>query len=230
MATQVQHQTTAGHETTAEQRPTLFIVRHGERIDETSNKAVWRAQTPRNRLFDPPLTETGAGQARAAAEFLRTRSFDRIYASPCARTLATAKELSEALHLPVTVVPALAACAAAVKKKGLGNLPFLKQTEMTSMCPGIDSFGADAPLGFEGACSWVAARSPQALVVSHREGIRDLAREKLSLPYCAVGVFEQCGAQDWVLKALHRNTGELLVSRARDPPRRAPPPSNNRKK
>ena len=40
----------------AAQKPTLFIVRHGERVDETSHKAAWKAQTPANRRFDPPLT------------------------------------------------------------------------------------------------------------------------------------------------------------------------------
>ena len=81
------------------------------------------------------------------------------------------------------------------------------------MCPRIDSFGEGAPKSFEAACAWVSQQTPQALVVSHREGIRDLAHEKLKLPYCAVGVFEKGGEEDWVLKALHRNTGELLVSR-----------------
>jgi len=208
------HAAAAPDQNMAAQKPTLFIVRHGERVDETSHKAAWKAQTPANRRFDPPLTEQGATQARTAAEFLRSQCFDRIYASPCARTLATAKELSEALgDLPVTVVPALAACAAAVKKRGLENLPFLAPTEMARMCPRIDSFGESAPKSFEAACAWVSQQTPQALVVSHREGIRDLAHEKLKLPYCAVGVFEKGGEEDWVLKALHRNTGELLVSR-----------------
>ena len=107
----------------------------------------------------------------------------------------------------------MAACAAAVKKRGLENLPFLAPTEMARMCPRIDSFGESAPKSFEAACAWVSQQTPQALVVSHREGIRDLAHEKLKLPYCAVGVFEKGGEEDWVLKALHRNTGELLVSR-----------------
>ena len=58
-------------------------------------------------------------------------AFERIYASPCARTLATAHELSVKLGgLPVTVVPALAACAAAVKERGLAKLPFLDADAM----------------------------------------------------------------------------------------------------
>ena len=135
------HAAAAPDQNMAAQKPTLFIVRHGERVDETQHKAAWKAQTPANRRFDPPLTEQGATQARTAAEFLRSQCFDRIYASPCARTLATAKELSEALgDLPVTVVPALAACAAAVKKRGLENLPFLAPTRRRNR-----SWGTCAP-------------------------------------------------------------------------------------
>ena len=112
-----------------------------------------------------------------AAEFLRSQCFDRIYAQAPARTLATAKELSEALgDLPVTVVPALAACAAAVKKRGLENPPFLAPTEMARMCPRIDSFGESAP---KSQVAWVSQQTPQALVVSPRFGPRESRRRRL---------------------------------------------------
>ena len=201
----------------------LWIVRHGERVDETAGAAAWKLATPRCRHFDPPLTAAGAEQSRVAAEFL-TRDqpaggFDRIFCSPCARTLGTAQELSSALGgLPVTVVPALAACAAAVKKHGLDRLPFLAAKEMGAICPALDTVVEDAPRGFEAACEWLAARADRrnVLVVSHREGIRDLARERLKLPYCAIANFTAHtdeGHFDWVLKTLHAPTGKLLLAR-----------------
>ena len=148
------------------------------------------------------LTVDGERQARAAAAVLasgaRDRAgsaipkFDRIYASPCARTLATARELSASLgDLPVTVVPALAACAAAVKRRGLKATPFLADAAAVALCPALEGVAHDAPDEFDTACAWLARTSPTpVLVVSHREGIRDLAHERLKLPYCAIAAFE----------------------------------------
>ena len=65
-----------------------------------------------------PADADAAWQSRVAAEFL-TRDqpaggFDRIFCSPCARTLGTAQELSSALGgLPVTVVPAFSTASGA---------------------------------------------------------------------------------------------------------------------
>ena len=201
----------------------LTIVRHGERVDETADAAAWKQSVPRCRHFDPPLTSQGAAQSRVAAEFLAAQPaghFDRIFCSPCARTLGTARELSDALGgLPVTVVPALAACAAAVKNHGLERLPFLADADMASICPAVDGVDEAAPTGFEAACAWLAGRSDHVLVVSHREGIRDRAGERLKLPYCAIADFEAPrggdapGGLDWVLKRLHAPTGKLLLAR-----------------
>ena len=66
------HAAAAPDQNMAAQKPTLFIVRHGERVDETSHKAAWKAQTPANRRFEPPLTAQGATQARTAACLLYT--------------------------------------------------------------------------------------------------------------------------------------------------------------
>lgn len=209
----------------------LWIVRHGERVDETVNAAAWKAETPRCRHFDPPLTVDGERQARAAAAVLasgaRDRAgsaipkFDRIYASPCARTLATARELSASLgDLPVTVVPALAACAAAVKRRGLRATPFLADAAAVALCPALEGVAHDAPDEFDTACAWLARTSQKpVLVVSHREGIRDLAHERLKLPYCAIAAFEIAPDRDaeapvdWVLKTLRAPDGAVLLAR-----------------
>jgi len=197
----------------------LWIVRHGERVDETPDAFKWRAATPKSRQFDPPLTEAGRSQSQEAVAVLRGQGFDRIYASPCARTLATAQEISSGLGgLPVTVVPALAECAAVVKKRGLDRLDFLSTTDQSTMCPAIDSVAEGAPKTFEGACDWLASQSEKVLVVSHREGIRDLAHERLKLPYCAIANFEGAatasGPVDWVLKKLMAPSGHVLLARS----------------
>ena len=46
----------------------VWLVRHGQRADESAEKKLFYAQTPRERWFDPPLTERGGFQAAAAAE------------------------------------------------------------------------------------------------------------------------------------------------------------------
>lgn len=52
---------------------------------------------------DPPLTERGRAQARAAADRVRGAGVDAVYSSPLLRTRQTADALAEALSLPVTV-------------------------------------------------------------------------------------------------------------------------------
>jgi len=69
---------------------TLVIVRHGA--------TAWNE----SRLFlgrrDVPLSEGGRRQAVALSEALRGQDFDRVYASPLARTVETARLLG---HEPV---------------------------------------------------------------------------------------------------------------------------------
>ena len=90
----------------------VWIVRHGERIDETDQARAWYNATEKDRRFDPPLTDAGRAQARKASCTLRkllARSsgegsgefssfssvplFDTVYCSPMQRCLATAHEL-----------------------------------------------------------------------------------------------------------------------------------------
>ena len=50
----------------AEQKQSLFIIRHGERLD-------FRWLRSAARPYDPPLTEKGKEQAKAVAEYLKDK-------------------------------------------------------------------------------------------------------------------------------------------------------------
>ena len=106
-----------------------------------------------------------------------------------------------------------------MKKRGLENLPFLAPTEMARMCP-QDRFlrrvGAEVLRGRVrlGLFSITASAGGVAPRGHPRFGPRKpqaalLRRRRLR---------ERGGEEDWVLKALHRNTGELLVSARLTPP------------
>jgi probable phosphoglycerate mutase len=73
----------------------IILLRHGE--------PDWTPLDGR-AVRDPPLTEYGRAQARAAAHSLARFHFDAVYASPLARARQTAEPLAEATGIePVTV-------------------------------------------------------------------------------------------------------------------------------
>ena len=53
----------------AEQKQSLFIIRHGERLDNVDFRWLRSAARP----YDPPLTEKGKEQAKAVAEYLKDK-------------------------------------------------------------------------------------------------------------------------------------------------------------
>lgn len=143
-----------------------------------------------------------------------------MFTSPLARALGTAHEIARILQLPVTVVPGLAACAAAVKRRGgIDRVPILSMDAMRDVCPEIDSVDATAPLDFAGACDAVVRRHPPpVLLISHREGIRELVRAPgLRLPYCATARFDTrvVEADDvvWTLSAISEPCGSACGSK-----------------
>jgi broad specificity phosphatase PhoE len=71
----------------------LILVRHG-RPDEGG------AETPN----DPPLSEDGRRQARAAARLLGSEGITRIIASPLRRARETAEPLAKGLGLPIEII------------------------------------------------------------------------------------------------------------------------------
>lgn len=229
----------------------LWLVRHGERIDETDHARKWWSETPADRRFDPPLTKQGGQQAAMAGKTLartmgkRGQSFRCVYSSPLSRTLSTSVEVARALGISeVRVVFGLGECAAALRdcaysagRKALfsGQAPeagayrnmlkFHSSEEMQELCPGMNIVvEEEAPPTFEAACEWVMQQcvvEEPALVVTHREGIRDLTGKHIRLPFCTiahvrlVGLGRQQGHQaargrEWKEKALWKPDGRKV--------------------
>jgi broad specificity phosphatase PhoE len=77
-----------------------LLLRHGESVSNADPKAVALPDEIGDRL-----SERGREQARAAAEVLKGAGVTRLLSSPMRRAAETAEPLSEALELPVTVLP-----------------------------------------------------------------------------------------------------------------------------
>lgn len=77
-----------------------LLLRHGESISNADPKAVALPEEIGDRL-----SARGREQARRAAEALKGAGVTRLLSSPMRRAAETAEPLSEALDLPVTVLP-----------------------------------------------------------------------------------------------------------------------------
>jgi len=75
---------------TATAQPTVFIVRHAERVDASA---------------DSDLSETGRARAEALAKMLKDKNITAIYATEFKRTQQTAAPLAKALGITVTTIP-----------------------------------------------------------------------------------------------------------------------------
>ena len=183
----------------------ILFVRHGERLDE-SDRMQWAAMRTRENWHDPPLTETGREQAREAAHEVKKwltacNCADQFtfFASPASRTLTTAVEVGALLGTPpVTVVHGLYACTAAAFERGLHNLPLSCPKTFLGDYPLRALHGTSADDYFQ-ALDQIASLTPldytTAVVVTHREGIRDVikkavgTRPRIPMPYCATHLF-----------------------------------------
>ena len=98
----------------------LLLARHGQ--SEWNAAGRWQGQA------DPPLSDLGRAQARAAGR--QAGSFDAIFASDLERALHTATIISEALGVsPVVVDPRL-------KERDAGEFSGLTRDEIEERFPG----------------------------------------------------------------------------------------------
>jgi len=77
-----------------------LLLRHGESVSNADPEAIALPEEIGDRL-----SERGRGQARGAAEALKGAGVTRLLSSPMRRARETAEPLSEALDLPVAVLP-----------------------------------------------------------------------------------------------------------------------------
>ena len=91
---------------TATAQPTIFIVRHADRADAST---------------DSDLSEAGRARAEALARMLKDKNITAIYATEFKRTQQTAAPLAQALGIKVTVRPAKATDFALTLRTLKGN-------------------------------------------------------------------------------------------------------------
>ena len=118
----------------------VVLVRHGERLDE-ADPHQWRRIRTEATLADPPLTDTGVAQSRAAGEklakLLRSDGWGAegamgtVFCSPTRRTADTAVQV--ALQLGATEVTPhnTLNCCAAAKRYGVENVTGPQPTPQT---------------------------------------------------------------------------------------------------
>lgn len=197
----------------------VLVLRHGERIDEVPDSSILHDRPK----WDPPLTRNGYKQAAEAGVRLQGEHqrlpFERIYVSPCTRTFQTASYVAAELGgVPLRPVPGLAECAAAVQKFGIsafdpqrkGKGPRFLASELAGAycAPGTTIEPTDALYseGFEACVGRLASEAAaqgltRVLLVSHREGIRDLCnlagfRGRASTAYCCIAQFRYTPESD----------------------------------
>lgn len=196
----------------------VVVVRHAERADEAPLQrlggAPWAVGGGRART-DPPLTARGEDMAALAGEHLASivgggYGFAAVHSSPLVRCLQTAAALARALGgVPVEADAGLAACAgrvAAAAAKG-ASVPYAPERELRAATAGLqlglggmDGRSGGGAAGFRAAVERIAreAAAPggAVLVVTHREGVRELDRAageaRMAAPYCVVHEYDFC--------------------------------------
>jgi len=202
----------------------VVLVRHAERLDEVPDAAVQNDRPWWDPPITTKGIQQSRAAGERLRELHAQRAFEYVMVSPCARTIQTASHIAAALRLPLVLVPGLSECAAAIHKYGLAAFApdaassgsagssnatrrgrpskegFLTPAEALRYCAAGVEF-RDAPQrydeDFETCISRLARAAPgeRLLVVTHREGIRDLVAmcgvsTRYKLPYCALSKFE----------------------------------------
>lgn len=78
---------------------TVFVARHGERIDHVDR--TWKASA--DNPYDAFLTEVGIRQAQALGSRLKGQGLTHIFASPFYRTVQTANEVARITGLSIKI-------------------------------------------------------------------------------------------------------------------------------
>lgn len=184
----------------------LFLVRHSVRADETKEDSdEWFCHSSRANAHDPWVPKSGKTLARdhartyfAHGKHPHMPALTCVYSSPYRRCVETAAEIAEELGLPIKIMLALGASAAASVNHGLGNLKFLDLGHFQRTYPAITFLPPDSHhtpadgVDVAGLLQRVAAhhaadpaRAHGAMVVvAHRETIRPLLPQYRRIPYC----------------------------------------------
>jgi len=81
--------------------PTIWLVRHGERVDNVD--PTWCKNAPRGAWDDPTLTNRGHQQAIECGKRLQNEPIDHIFCSPFTRCVQTAAGIVKQLKSPLTI-------------------------------------------------------------------------------------------------------------------------------
>lgn len=195
----------------------IYIVRHGERVDEVDPfewerhcRATYNPIDMYHRVNDPPLTPEGYTQASEVARTLKSELQDAnvqvIFSSKLTRAVQTAYHIALEMRLPIVLSRNFALTAAAVSREP--DYSFLRMKELQALCPGVTLIDGDAvqskfdtdeimasfaPLPvtdtWHHAIEHVSSIQPVSIVVAHRESIRNMSQMFLKTPYCCYGVF-----------------------------------------
>jgi broad specificity phosphatase PhoE len=103
--------------------PRIYFVRHGENRANVERRMAWR-------VIDYPLTELGARQAAAAAEWFRGKPVEAVYSSPLRRARETADHLARVAGAEVVEEEAL-------RELAVGELDGLGDAESWAVHDGI---------------------------------------------------------------------------------------------
>ncbi|MBA3742374.1 bifunctional RNase H/acid phosphatase [Sporichthya sp.] len=168
---------------------TLRLLRHGE----TPHTIEKRFSGTR---FDPPLSERGQGQARAAADHIASLGgTDVIVASPLTRARQTAQAVADVLGLEVLIDEDLRECdfgdwdgltfAEASAQAGVALSQWLGTPEMAP--PGGESMVQLAARVAEAQLRILSAHvGKNVLIVAHVGSIKMLVREALGAPISTI--------------------------------------------
>jgi len=109
----------------------IVLIRHGQSANN--------AGPEQGRIPDPGLTEIGAQQARATADWLATVKVDQLYCSPFARSLETTSPIAKRHARPVVVRPDLCeqgGCYSGYDAIGKRSEPGMSRSELLRKYPG----------------------------------------------------------------------------------------------